>query len=180
MSIIQFFFTFVVLGFFSFGGGYSFLPIMEIELVDKLKWITHQQFILSITVGQVTPGPVMVAGSFAGFLAGYNFFHTIPAGIFFAAIAFLGANLATLTCMGVVMRIYKRVSRHPMMESLPQYIMPVVIGLILNLALKVGINGMTGWPQIVIGITAFALAITKKVDFVYIIIGGGLVGYFFL
>lgn len=170
----------MTLGFFSFGGGYSFLPIMEIELVDKLKWITHQQFIFSITVGQVTPGPVMVAGSFAGFLVGYNFFHTIPAGIFFALLAFIGANVATLACMSLMMRIYKRVSHHPMVESLPQYIMPIVIGLILNMALKVGISSISGWPQITIGIVAFILAITKKVDFVYIIIGGGLVGYFFL
>jgi chromate transporter len=186
--ILRVFLTFVMLGFFSFGGGYAFLPLMQTELVLRQQLLTRNQFVLAITAGQISPGPVAVAGSFAGFLIGYDLYGTFLAGVSFGFIAWVGTNLATIVSMGIVMRVYHRICDHPAVTRILDLVLPVVIGLILYLAADMGaqiqVNIREGLvepvPQVVIAIIAFILAYTKKVDYAFIIIGAGLIGYFFL
>ncbi|MCD4782279.1 MAG: chromate transporter [Candidatus Eremiobacteraeota bacterium] len=178
--VLKIFLRFVLLGFYSFGGGYVFLPLMESELVEKLGWITKEQFVIALTAGQISPGPVAVAGSFAGFLAGYNYFKSVPMAILCSFMAWAGTNVATIVCMGAIMKMYKKIEGSPFTGYIRHFIMPVVVGLILYLAVKMGISYMISWPQIVIAVVAFAIAYSRKIDFAFIIIGGGLIGYFFL
>lgn len=178
--ILRVLLTFIILGFFSFGGGYTFLPLMESELVEKLNWLTREQFLVSLTAGQITPGPVAVAGTFAGFLVGYNTYHTILAGIGFATVGWIGTNVASVVCMTIVMKVYGWIAAHPVVTFVQQFVMPVVIGLIFYLAVKMGITGMVSYPQLLIALAAFVIAMSRKVDYAFIIIGGGIVGYLFL
>ena len=178
--MLDIFFKFVVMGFCSFGGGYVFLPLMETELVEKLGWLNHEQFIIALTAGQISPGPVAVAGSFAGFLVGYNFYGNFPAAILCSFLAWLGTNVATLVCMPLIMKVYHTLAKSPATCYIRHFVMPSVIGLIFYLALKMGVTSVISPPQAVIAIVAFILASTKKIDYAFIIIGGGLIGYFFM
>lgn len=178
--MIRFFLCFLMLGFFSFGGGYALLPLMENELVERLKWISPDQFLLALTAGQITPGPVAVAGTFAGFMIGFNFHHSILYACIYATLAWIATNLPTVVCMELIMRGYKKVIDHPVIPFIMQLVMPVVIGLIFCLAIKIGIIGMVSLPQCAIAMVAFILASTRKIDYAFIIISGGIIGYFFL
>lgn len=178
--MLKIFLTFVTLGFVSFGGGYVFLPLMETELVDKLGWMTSDQFIIALTAGQISPGPVAVAGSFAGFIVGYNKFGTMPAAFLCAFLAWAGTNVSTLVCMGLIMRVYHKIAASPITCYVRQFVMPVVIGLIFYLGVKLGLSSIITPTQAVIAVAAFILAWTKKLDYAFIIIGGGLIGYFFM
>ena len=53
-----------------FGSGYVLLPVLEGDLVDRLGWLTHQQLLDAIAVGQATPGPLFTTATFIGFLMG--------------------------------------------------------------------------------------------------------------
>lgn len=178
--ILKIFLRFVLLGFYSFGGGYVFLPIMENELVEKLGWISKDQFVIALTAGQISPGPVAVAGSFAGFMAGYNYFKSVPMAILCSFMAWAGTNVATIVCMGTIMKIYKKIEGSPVTCYIRHFVMPVVVGLIFYLAVKMGVSYMVTWHQVVIAIVAFILAYNRKIDYAFIVIGGGLIGYFFL
>jgi chromate transporter len=169
-----------MLGFFSFGGGYSFLPLMQTELVEKQHWLTRDQFILSLTAGQISPGPVAVAGSFAGFIIGYNIHHTYIGGITYAFLAWVGTNTATILCMGIIMKVYKWFASHPVIPYILEFLMPVVIGLIFYLTVKMGSGEFSTLTQVIIAVLSFALALSKKIDYALIIIGGGILGYFLL
>ena len=61
---------FLKVGSVLFGSGYVLLAFLRADLVERWGWLTDQQLIDAVTVGQVTPGPVFTTATFIGFLLG--------------------------------------------------------------------------------------------------------------
>jgi chromate transporter len=58
-------------GAFTFGGGLSMLAFMQEQVVDQFGWLTPQEFVDGLALGQLTPGPILMLAAFIGFkLAG--------------------------------------------------------------------------------------------------------------
>ena len=61
--ILNLFFTMLKIGFFTFGGGYGMIALLESELVEKKKWIEKDEFVDMIAIAESTPGPIAVNAS---------------------------------------------------------------------------------------------------------------------
>lgn len=48
------------IGLFTFGGGYAMIAIIERELVERKKWIEHEEFMDLIAIAESTPGPIAI------------------------------------------------------------------------------------------------------------------------
>ena len=48
------------IGLFTFGGGYAMVSILERELVERTKWMEHEEFMDLLSIAESTPGPIAV------------------------------------------------------------------------------------------------------------------------
>ncbi|MDR4989301.1 MAG: chromate efflux transporter, partial [Bacteroidales bacterium] len=60
-SSVKLFWIFFKIGAVLFGTGYVLVAYMDGELVEKAAWITREQLLDAIAIGQFTPGPILTA-----------------------------------------------------------------------------------------------------------------------
>jgi chromate transporter len=56
ISIKNIFLVFSSFGNLTFGGGNATIAVLHREIVDRLRWITYDQFILSFAISRLSPG----------------------------------------------------------------------------------------------------------------------------
>ena len=67
---LELFMYFLKVGATLFGSGYVLLAFLQKGLVQDLRWLTEQQLLDAVAVGQFTPGPLFSTATFAGYLVG--------------------------------------------------------------------------------------------------------------
>jgi chromate transporter len=75
--------TALKVGALSFGGGFVIIPLMQSDAVGAYHWMTHEQFLNAVALGQVTPGPLVQTVAAVGYAAG-----GVGAGLLAALVAF--------------------------------------------------------------------------------------------
>src|SRR4029453_8455240 len=56
-------------GAFTFGGSLSIIPLIQEQIVHQLGWLTPQEFIDGLALGQLTPGPPVMLAAYVGYKA---------------------------------------------------------------------------------------------------------------
>ena len=69
-------------GALSFGGGFVIIPLMQADAVGR-GWMTNDQFLNAVALGQITPGPVVQTVAAVGYAAA-----GLPGGLLAAVVAF--------------------------------------------------------------------------------------------
>jgi chromate transporter len=85
----------------SFGGGLSMLTFMQEQVVTQLAWLTPQEFVDGLALGQLTPGPVLMLAAFVGFkLMGVKGAAVAAAAIFLPSFLMMLSVLPLLKKLG--------------------------------------------------------------------------------
>jgi chromate transporter len=111
---------FFKVGAFTFGGGLTILAFMQDQVVNHLHWLTPQQFLDGLALGQLTPGPLLMLAAFVGY----------EVGAIWGAVAAAGAvYLPSFILILSVLPVLERVKHLAWMKAALQGISPVVIGI---------------------------------------------------
>ena len=104
MIFFQIFYTFLFIGAFTFGGGYSMVALIQREVVDHQGWMTAAEFTDLLAVSQMTPGPIGInTATYAGYTAvigaGYTQWAAM-AGALLASLAVVVVPVALVLLVG--------------------------------------------------------------------------------
>lgn len=68
VSLWRLFLIFLKIGSVLYGSGYVLLAFLRADLVEGTRWLTDQQLLDAVAVGQFTPGPLFTTATFVGYL----------------------------------------------------------------------------------------------------------------
>ena len=160
--------TFLKIGALGFGGPFSLLAIMQKEVVERLRWLTSDEFTQSVGIGTMTPGPIFFA---AAIFVGYRL-----RGIAGAVVAGMGVLLPSFTLAVILAGLYVEVEQNAWVTAMTNGIAAGVVGLFLSVVLKTGrttAKDMRGVAWVVIAFVAVAFF---RVDPLILIVISALAG----
>ena len=166
--IIQLFSRFVLISLLAFGGGGAALPLVERLAVSETGWVAPQDFAAAVAFGYLTPGPVLITGTFVGYRA---------AGLSGAVSATVGIFLMPWLLATAAAQQLKRFMQHPWLAGFGRGAAPAVVGLLGVTALSIAKQSFTHWAYALIAVIALGLALRTKVHPIIILIGGVALGW---
>ncbi len=161
--------TFAGMSLFLFGGAYVFIPLIQQIVVDGQHWVTHQEFVDAVAMGQVTPGPVLVSAAFIGLKV---------AGLAGAVAATAGIFVPSAIVMILCSRLLDRIKKSAIVKAALRGIRPAVVGMIAAAVVSVAKTAAPVWLSAVIFAAALIALLRFRVEAVWIIPAAGAVGFF--
>lgn len=168
---IKLFVVFAKIGSFSFGGGYAMLPFIYKELVLKNGWITLKEYSDIIAISQMTPGAVAI--SYASFI-GYKF-----GGLIGCISASLGVILPSFIMIVLIASIFKKFYEKDVVKAVFMGIRPGTLGLLAAAAYTVTTSNVKDIKGSIIFFVALLALLIKKIDPIFVLLAGGIVGIIF-
>ena len=164
-EIAAFFFK---VGAFTFGGGLSVLAFMQDQVVNQLHWLTQQQFLDGLALGQLTPGPVLMVAAFVGYQTSGVGGALVGAGAIF---------LPSFLLMLSILPVFERIKRITWMKAALKGISPAVIGMIAVAMLQMLPKAVPDWLTGVLLITTIALMLRWRSGPLPLMLGGGIIAW---
>jgi len=163
-------YTFLKIGAFTFGGGYVMVPILEGEVVTRFGWLSHREFVDSVALGQITPGPVVITATFVGY----------------KVLGLLGASLATCAvffpsyCLTLAISFYyQRFKSNEIIQAFLRGVAPSVVGMLAAATWSIGKESLHGWLGIVVGLATVLISLRFKISSLWILLAAGCFGWLF-
>jgi chromate transporter len=169
MILAKLFLAFLKIGLFAFGGAYSFVPLIEREVVANNNWLTKSEFMEILGIVKVFPGAISI--KFATY-TGYK-----VAGIPGAIVANTANIMAPVIFIMVVSLVYLKYKEVPFVKGSLSMIQYAVFAMIIAVGLQlVDKTGIFELKNALVVLVAFAFFILTKIHPAFIIIGAALYG----
>ncbi len=168
VTVKDIFWKFLKIGSFSFGGVYSMLAFFERELVEKGKWLTHEEFVESVAIGQMTPGPPIVN---TGICIGYKLRKLKGALATTVGQSFTGILLATLLAI-----FYVKSKGNVLLTSVMKGVGAAVVGLLLSIIFKMAKATIKNYKTGLFALAAFFALALFKLNPIGLILASGILG----
>jgi chromate transporter len=168
VSLPLLFFTFLKIGSVLYGSGYVLLAFLRADFVVRFGWLTDQQLIDAIAIGQVTPGPVFTTATFIGYLLG---------GLPGALLATLGIFLPSFIFVAISNPIIPRIRNSPWASSLLDGVNAASLGLMAAVTWQLGRSSLIDPLTILVAIISLVLLLRFKLNSTWLIAAGALTGW---
>ena len=164
---VSLFFVFLKIGAVLYGSGYVLLAFLRNDFVVRLGWLTDQQLIDAVAVGQLTPGPVFTTATFIGY---------IVAGTSGAALSTVAIFLPSFVFVAIVYPLVPRLRGSAWMSAFLDGVNVAAIGLMLAVTWQLGRSAVVDGPSAALALVATILLLRWRINSVWLIAGAGVIG----
>jgi chromate transporter len=166
-SLMTLFLTFLKIGSVLYGSGYVLLAFLESDFVHNLGWLTEQQLLEAVAVGQFTPGPVFTTATFIGY---------IIAGLPGAVVATIGIFLPSFIFVAISNPYIPKIRSSPWAGILLDVLNAASLGLMSAVALQLSRTAFVDLGTIVIGIISGVFLFIFRTNTTWLILAGLSIG----
>lgn len=165
---LKVFWVFLKVGAVLYGSGYVLFAYLDAELVVS-GWLSRQELIDAVAVGQFTPGPVLSTATFIGYQL---------AGIWGAVAATLGIFLPSFLFVLILNPLVPKMRKSKSLGYFLDCVNIAAVAVMVAVLFKMGAETLTNWRGVVIAIISFAFTFgVKKINAMWTVTGGALLGY---
>ena len=162
------FLIFAKIGSVLFGSGYVLLAFLRADLVERYHWLTQQQLLDAVAVGQVTPGPVFTTATFVGYIL------RGPAG---AVAATVGIFLPAFLFVAISAPLMPKLRASRTAAAVLDGINVASLALMAFVTWQLARAAIVDWFTLLLGIASAALLIRyRRVNSAWLVLGAGLLG----
>jgi chromate transporter len=162
------FLTFLKIGSVLYGSGYVLLAFLRADFVLRLGWLTDQQLLDAVAIGQITPGPLFTAATFIGYLLG---------GTSGALLATLGIFLPSFIFVAISNPLIPKIRNSAWASSLLDGVNASALGLMAAVTLQLAASSLTDVFAVIITAVSLILLLRYKVNSTWLIAGGAIAGF---
>lgn len=181
MIFADLFWTFLKIGLFTFGGGYSMVALIQNEMTVNHHWLSSQEFTDVLAISQMTPGPIGInTATYTGYTAVLNAGYDVPWAVCGSLLASFAVVLLPVVLMVLAVKFLQHFSDNKHVVSIFRVLRMAVVGLIAAAALQLLSVESFGQPglnlqfmvSVVIFGAVFSLSLKKKSPIVLILCSG--------
>ena len=166
-GVTTLFWAFLKIGSVLYGSGYVLLAFLHSEFVLRLGWLTEQQLIDAIAIGQVTPGPVFTAATFIGYILG-----GVTGSLAASVAIFLPSFFFVALTSPLLPRLRNLTWAHPLLDGLNV----ASLSLMAVVTWRLGEASLSNGCAIGVTLVALVLLIRFNVNTTWLIVGGAALG----
>lgn len=167
-SLERLFYFFLKTGAVLFGSGYVLLAFLHTDLVENWHWLTEQQLLDAVAVGQVTPGPIFSAATFVGYLLG---------GASGATLATLGIFLPAFVFVAISGPVIPLLRRSPSASAFLDGVIVASLALMAVVTFQLGRTAILDIPSTIIAIASVFFLIRYKMNSAWLVLSAGFIGF---
>jgi len=162
------FLIFAKIGSVLFGSGYVLLAFLRADLVERYHWLTQQQLLDAVAVGQVTPGPVFTTATFVGYIL------RGPAG---AVAATVGIFLPAFLFVAISAPLMPKLRASRTAGAILDGINVASLALMAFVTWQLARAAIVDWFTLLLGIASAALLIRyRRLNSAWLVLGAGMLG----
>ncbi len=166
-SIGALFLFFLKVGSVLFGSGYVLLAFLRADLVERWHWLTEDQLLDAIAVGQFTPGPVFTTATFIGYLLN---------GSIGAVVATVGIFLPAFFFVAISGPLIPRLRASPITSAGLDGVNVASLALMAVVTCQLGAAAMVDWFTVSMAVASAVILLRYKVNSAWLVLGGAIMG----
>ena len=166
-TLFQLAWVFMKIGTFTFGGGIVIIPMIENEVVNNYSWLTKAEFIDAVTLGQITPGPVIISATFIGYKV---------CGIVGAIIATASVILPSFIMICLATEAIKKFRENKILANFLRGARVAVIGMVFDAGVSIGRSSLVDLKTVLIASASIICLFKYKINPIWVLLGAGIVG----
>ena len=166
-SVGHMFLLFLKIGAVLYGSGYVLLAFMQGDFVDRLGWLTQQQLLDAVAIGQMTPGPVFTTASFVGYVLG---------GWSGAVLATVAIFLPSFVFVAMLNPLVARVRADRRASGFLDGVNAAAIALMVGVSVTLGRAAIVDVPTGVLAAAALVLVMRYRTTATWLVPAGAVLG----